>query len=301
MDFSTYNIDSYWLKREPAARTVLFVYAHPDDESFGNAGTILRYVQAGVAVHYVCATRGESGHVAPELLNGYADLGALRTVEQQRAAEALGLAAVHFLNYRDSGMAGSPDNANPNALIQQPLVQVAGKIAALIRALRPQVVVTFGPYGGYGHPDHMHIHKAAHAAFESAGNPTLYPEQVQAGLKPWKAERLYYSTFDPRFLRTVVGLLRLFGRDPAKFGRNGDVDLVRAAGETTDVTTWIDSAAFLDAKQRAWDAHHSQAAGINWARNLPKFIRRRLNGSESFTRIAPPWQPGTQVEHDLFG
>jgi len=232
-----WSIDSRWLRDNDAERRLLFVYAHPDDESFGNAGTILRYSSDGVAVHYACATRGEAGDVSPELLAGYADVGALRTVEQMRAAEVLGLTGVHFLGHRDSGMPGSPDNQHPNALIRQPPALVAGQIVALIRTIRPQVVVTFGPYGGYGHPDHVFCHRVTTAAFEAAGNPTLYPEQIADGLAPWQPQRLYYSTFGTRFLSTVVFMMRLLGKDPSRFGRNGDVDLVRAAREATPATT----------------------------------------------------------------
>ena len=99
-----------------------------------------RYVGQGVAVHYACATRGECGTVAPAMLDGYADVAALRTAEQECAARALGLAAVHFLGHRDSGMTGTPDNDHPAALVQAPLERVAGQLTALIRALRPQVV-----------------------------------------------------------------------------------------------------------------------------------------------------------------
>src|SRR5262245_41936545 len=104
------------------------VYAHPDDETFGHGGTIARYASAGVAVHYACATRGEVGGVAPELLEGYTDVAALRTAELECAARTLGMAAVHFLGYRDSGMAGSPDNQHPAALVQAPVERVAGQV-----------------------------------------------------------------------------------------------------------------------------------------------------------------------------
>src|SRR5215510_8530814 len=117
-DLAQHAIESLWFNDRPAARRLLVVYAHPDDESFGNAGTIVRYSAAGAAVHYACATRGECGTVDPALLDGYADIAALRTAELTCAARALGLAAVHFLGYRDSGMAGTPDNEHPSALVQ---------------------------------------------------------------------------------------------------------------------------------------------------------------------------------------
>src|SRR5689334_4880457 len=115
-----YAIDSLWLSRAPARRTLLVVYAHPDDESFGNAGTIIRYSRAGVAVHYACATRGECGTVAPGLLAGYADIAELRSAELACAAQELGLAAVHYFGYRDSGMPDAADNQHPAALVQAP-------------------------------------------------------------------------------------------------------------------------------------------------------------------------------------
>jgi mycothiol S-conjugate amidase len=298
-DLTVYGIDSRWLRNHAAERRILFVYAHPDDESFGNAGTILRYTNDGVAVHYACATRGEAGDVPPEMLAGYADVGALRTVEQMCAAGVLGLTGVHFLGRRDSGMDGSPDNQHPAALIRQPLAQVAEQIVALIRAIRPQVVVTFGPYGGYGHPDHIFCHRATTAAFEAAGNPTLYSEQVDAGLEPWQPQRLYYSTFGTRFLSSVVFVMRLLGKDPSRFGRNGDINLVRAAREATPVTTTIDTSAHFESAIRARECHHSQGGGIGWLRRLPKPVQRRLNSVEHFTRVAPPWNGGA-VERDLF-
>ena len=132
-DLSSYDIDSLWLDPMPRDRTILIAYPHPDDESFSNAGTILRYTARGVAVHYACATRGECGTVDPELLAGYPDIAALRTAELACAARALGLAAVHFLGYRDSGMPGADDNEHPAALVKAPLEQVAGSGWAVVK------------------------------------------------------------------------------------------------------------------------------------------------------------------------
>ncbi len=299
IDTAAYGIDSHWLAHGKAARRLLVVYAHPDDESFGNAGTILRYTSAGAEVHYACATRGEAGTVAPEHLAGYPDTAALRTAELLRAAGELGLAGVHFLGYRDSGMAGSPDNQHPDALVQAPRQRVAGQIVALMRALRPQVVLTFGPYGGYGHPDHIAIHHATQAAFEQAGDPAHFPEQQAAGLVPWSPARLYYSTFRVGLAGPVLALMWLLGRDPRRFGQNGDVDLLRAVGMVTPVTTVVESAAFLEGKERAWACHASQGGGRERVGRLPVFLRRRLSAAERFTRAAPQWEGGG-LEDDLF-
>jgi LmbE family N-acetylglucosaminyl deacetylase len=307
-DLSPYTVDSLWLERKPAARTLLVVYAHPDDESFGNAGTIARYSAAGVVVHYACATRGECGSVDPALLAPYHDRGlgqdesiaTLRTAELACAAHELGLAGVHFLGYRDSGMPGAPDNRHPAALAQAPTERVAGQVAALIRALRPQVILTFGPYGGYGHPDHIAIHHATFAAFANAGDPSCYPEQIAAGLPPWSPRKLYYSTFGVRLLKASIPLMRLLRRDPRRFGENGDVDLQRAAAEATPITTAIDGSAFLEQKLRAWQCHHSQLGGMGQIQRLPAPLRRLFVGTEHFTRVVPAWDSARKRERDLF-
>ncbi|MFN8476331.1 MAG: PIG-L family deacetylase [Kouleothrix sp.] len=299
LDFAPYGIDTLWLDRAPRPRTILIAYPHPDDESFGNGGTIARYTAEGVAVHYACATRGECGTVDAPMLAGYASVGELRTAEQACAARALGLAAVHFLGFRDSGMPGSADNQHPNAFIQAPLEQVAGQLTALMRALRPQVVLTFNSYGGYGHPDHIHIHYATRAAFVAAGDPARYPEQIAAGLAPWQPQKLYYPTFSTRFVRLAVGGMRLMGRDPRRFGRNNDIDMVRIIEETTPVTTTVACGAQLEANLQARSCHRSQGGGVPFGGRLPRALLRRIFGSESFTRAIPAWQGGP-MEHNLF-
>ena len=297
---ASYAIDTHWLNQAPRKYTLLVVYAHPDDESFGNAGTISRYSSAGVAVHYVCATRGECGSVTEELLAGYANIAELRTAELNCAAEALGLAAVHQLGYRDSGMPGTADNQHPDALVQAPQERVIGQIVALIRTLRPQVLLTFDPYGGYGHPDHIAIHHATRAAFAAAGDAAHYPDQLGAGLTPWSPLKLYYPTIGTRLLRINIALMRLLRKDPRRFGENHDIDLVQVVENTQPTTTTINSSDYLLQKERAWNCHRSQIGGMSWITRLPAPIRRRINGTEQFTRIVPPWTGEWSHEHDLF-
>lgn len=298
-DFAQYGIDSLWLDHAPQPRTILIAYPHPDDESFGNGGTIARYTAQGAAVHYACATRGECGTVDAHMLAGYADVAELRTAEQRCAAEALRLAAVHFLGYRDSGMPGTPDNQHANAFVQAPLERVAGQLTALIRALRPQVLLTFNAYGGYGHPDHIHIHHATHMAFAAAGDPACYPEQIAAGLQPWQPHKLYYPTFSTRFVQLAVVGMRLLGRDPRRIGRNKDIDAVRVIEETTPITTTVACGAYLEPNLRARACHRSQGGGVPFGGRVPRFVLRRVFAAESFTRAIPAWRGGP-LEHDLF-
>src|ERR671937_2056394 len=129
-------------------KTLLAVFAHPDDETFGPGGTLALYARRGVDVHLLCATRGELGE-APSDLRGYASTAEMREAELRCASEVLALKSVRFLGYRDSGMPGSPDNRHPQATVMSPLDEVARKIACHMRELTPQVVITFDPIGGY--------------------------------------------------------------------------------------------------------------------------------------------------------
>jgi mycothiol S-conjugate amidase len=299
-DLARYGVETHWLRPEPTSRSLLIIYAHPDDESFGNAGTIARYAASGVGVHYACATRGECGTVAAEHLRDHTDIAALRTAELDCAAQALGLAAVHHLGYRDSGMPGTPDNEHPSALVQAPREQVTGQLVALVRILRPEVVVTFNPYGGYGHPDHIAIHHAALAAFTAAADPAYYPEQIAEGLAPWAPSKLYYSTFGTTFLRLAITTMRLMRRDPRRFGENKDIDMVRAAAEVTPITTAIESGAYLAVRDRAVHCHRSQFSGMEQLQRIPIMLRRRFMSTEYFTRVVPAWNGTARREQDLF-
>jgi LmbE family N-acetylglucosaminyl deacetylase len=295
-----YGIDSHWFGPAAARRRLLFVYAHPDDETFSNAGTIARYATEGVAVHYACATRGECGSVAPEFLRDYPDVSALRTAEELCAARTLGMAGVHFLGYRDSGMAGTADNEHPAALHQASLEAVTEKIVAVIRLLQPQVVVTFDPYGGYGHPDHIKVHQATVAAFAAAGDATRFPGQPTAEYSAWQPAKLYYAAIGTRILRMSILLMRLSRQDPRRYGENKDVDLVRTLAEASGHTTVISSRPFLEQKERAWHCFASQLGSMRAFERLPRPVRRLLTAAERFIRVVPTWDGGARKERDLF-
>ncbi len=294
------GIQSSWLKDAQGPRVLLAVFAHPDDETFGPGGTLARYAAEGVDVHYACATRGDVGTVDAELMQGFATVGDLRWSELQAAVKILGLTGLHWLGYRDSGMPGSEDNRHPDALVQADHNVLVGKIVAVIRALRPYVVITFDPCGGYGHPDHVSIHYATKKAFAVASDLAQYPEQVTQGLAPFAPQKLYYTAFPKRFLRFAVTGLRLVGRDPAKFGRNQDINLAEIASWDQQVTTRIDIARFLDIKQQASTCHKSQAGPGGMFGWLPGPIRKRLMGAETFTRAQPPVSGDPRQETDLF-
>jgi LmbE family N-acetylglucosaminyl deacetylase len=258
-----------------SGRVLLAVLAHPDDESFGMGGTLALYANRGVDVHLVCATRGEVGSVVPELMEGFEQVADLRVHELRCAADVLGLAGVHFLDYRDSGMPGSPDNDHPRALAAAPVEEVAAKVAHYIRLLKPQVVLTNDPIGGYGHPDHIAIHKAATMAFHLAGERSFVDD-----LPPYQPVRLYYNVFPKGLLRLAVRILPLFGQDPRRFGRNKDIDLlalveqgefpIHAAVDFRSVQRESEEAAACHASQL--DSGPPRRSPLNW---LLRWFNRR--------------------------
>jgi mycothiol S-conjugate amidase len=274
---------------------MLVALAHPDDESFGMGGTLAYYADKGVDVYLVCATGGEAGTVDSQFLEGYESIAELREAELRCAAKALGLAGVVFLGYRDSGMEGSEDNRHPDALANASLDEVTGKVVEQIRKLRPQVVVTFDPVGGYHHPDHIAIHRAAKAAFYAAGDAQQF---LKTG-KPYSPEKLYYRARSRRQLRWLVRVMPLVGRDPSKVGRNRDIDLRKLAQDPDTPPHVTINYKSVDARKRAADACHASQLG-----GFPRFsvldVYYRIVGrSDSFTRAYPPTPDGYRAK-DLF-
>lgn len=277
-------------------KTILAVLAHPDDESFGLGGTLALYARKGFDTYYVCATRGEAGTLDPKYLDGFKDTAELRTNELMRAAKILGLKGVFFLGYRDSGMPGTEENKHPEAQINHSLDEVAGKVVKYIRELKPEIVITFDPIGGYKHPDHIHIHNATVLAFEKADDATFHPE---AG-SPFKPRALYFQVFSRRLLRWSVRLMPLFGKDPTKFGVNQDVNLKELAEVDFPVHARIDIAQVAEIKREAGYQHASQG-GSQMRRGWMGLIVKMFGEHEEFMRAYPPVLAGQhKVSNDLF-
>jgi N-acetyl-1-D-myo-inositol-2-amino-2-deoxy-alpha-D-glucopyranoside deacetylase len=281
----------------PEPRSLIFVGAHPDDESFGPGGTLARYAASEASAYYACATRGEVGDASAEHLAGHASTGDMRWAELTCAAKALGLQDVVYLGYRDSGMPGSPDNQAAGALAAAPPDEVTARVVKVLRELRPQVVVTFDPIGGYRHPDHIAIHQATVKAFLAAGNPAQFPEAGPA----YQPQKLYYMVFPFLLLRLAAQLLPWFGQNPRKFGTNHDIDLVAL----TKVQFPIHAVIKLDrqareAKRAASACHRSQLAGGPGGGGLFGFFIRLTERQETFMRAYPEPKPGQRRERDLF-
>ena len=276
-------------------RTLCFIGAHPDDETFGLGSTLAHYAAAGVKVYYICATRGEAGMNNLNQLREFNSLGELRSNELNCAAKILGLAGVVHFGYRDSGMLGTDDNKHPEALAMAPLGEVSEHIVKVIRNLKPDVVITHDPIGGYRHPDHVVVHNATVKAFEIAADPTKYSEAGSA----FQPQKLYFHVLSRKLLKVAVKLMPFFGQDPHHFGQNKDVDLASLAEVDFPIHAVIrPSKAAVKIRNEAMLCYASQRGSGPPRRNLLFLISRFLGQRDSFMRAYPPVK-GCQ-EHDLF-
>jgi len=273
---------------------ILSVLAHPDDESFGMGGTLALYAEKGCDVYLICATRGEVGTVDPEHMQGFSSIAELREGELRCAAKHLGLKEVFFLDYRDSGMPGSPDNKHPDSQVSHSVDEVASKVVRYIRELKPDVVLTFDPIGGYRHPDHIHIHNATVLAFENSANPGFHPE-AGAAFQPGK---LYFHTFPRTILKLAVNIMPLIGKNPRKFGRNGDIDMKSIAEVDFPTHVKIDIRSVQGIKASA-SACHSSQGGSGMRRGLMGVITKFLGEYEDYMQAYPPVTARWKLKKDL--
>ncbi|MEV0223268.1 N-acetyl-1-D-myo-inositol-2-amino-2-deoxy-alpha-D-glucopyranoside deacetylase [Streptomyces sp. NPDC050704] len=241
------------------ARRLLLVHAHPDDESINNGATMARYAAEGAQVTLVTCTLGERGEVIPpELahLTGEA-LGAHRLGELGAAMREVGVPDFRSLGgvgrHQDSGMMGLPDNDDPRCFWRADVDEAAADLVQVIREVRPQVLVTYDPNGGYGHPDHIQAHRVAMRAADLAADPGFRPDLGE----PWTITKIYWN----RVPRSVAeeGFARLkdvLGDLP--FPASAAVDDVPGVVDDSLVTTEIDGAPFAAAKAAAMRAHATQ-------------------------------------------
>jgi LmbE family N-acetylglucosaminyl deacetylase len=277
-------------------RTLLAVFAHPDDESFGIGGTLARYAAEGVRVVLACATLGEAGKIHDPSLGTREQLAEIRERELRCACKVLGISKLHLLGYRDSGMAGSPDNDDPRSLVQADPVEVVGKIVRVMRQVRPQVVVTFEEGGGYGHPDHMAIHRYAVTAFQAAGDPRQYPEHLAMGLEPYLPRRLFFTALPRRFFRGLAQRLEEMGLADHLTGFDWE-----SMGIPDELcTTEIDVSAYVDTKLQAFQCHRSQFSRNGPFSLIPPEVRWDFMSTECFSLAGSRLEAGQKPETDLF-
>jgi LmbE family N-acetylglucosaminyl deacetylase len=270
---------------------ILASYAHPDDEQ-GVSGTLRLCLDQGIRVALVCATRGEVGEISDPALATPETLGEVRENELRRATDIIGFSDVYFLDYRDSGMDGTPENQDPRAFVNAPEDEAVGRIVKVIREFKPSVIVTFDETGGYGHPDHLAIHRWTCDAFNAAGNPARYPDLGQ----PFAPRRLFVSSF-PRSVRKEMikfieenGIESFLSRlPPDKYGLSDD-----------QITNRVKVAQYLDLKRRALGEHKTQFSPNGpWAR-IPPEVSDGWRSVESFAFAAGEPLPADADPGDLF-
>lgn len=256
---------------------LLCVLAHPDDESLGTGGILAKYGTEGVETFLVTATRGERGRIGTER-PGPAVVGPVREAELRRAVEVLGVQQLHLLDYLD----GELDRAEP--------IAAAAQIATLVRAIRPQVVVTFGADGAYGHVDHVAISQLTGAAIVAAASPDA---DAVAGA-PHAVSKLYWMVESAATWETYQ---RAFG---ALVYRVDGVDRRSNAWPDWAITTRIDTSRYREQVWRAVDCHVSQISGYAKLRGLSPEDQAALWREQTFYRVFSRVNGGRALEADLF-
>lgn len=241
------------------SKRLLLVHAHPDDETINNGATMAKYASQGVGVTLVTCTRGEEGEVlVPELAHlasaATDQLGAHRETELENAMIELGVSDHRFLGaptkkYRDSGMMGTEQNNRSGVFWQADLDEAASHLVKVIREVKPQVLITYDEFGGYGHPDHIQAHRVAMRAAELAAN-----SNYGAG-DAWDISKIYWNITPKSVIQKGIEKMKEIGSD--FFGAESADDLPFAKDDSF-VTTLVDGSAFVEKKMAAMRAHPTQ-------------------------------------------
>jgi LmbE family N-acetylglucosaminyl deacetylase len=272
---------------------LLAFHAHPDDESISMGGTLAEYTSLGVPVTVVTATRGEAGeiHNRDDVNEARPRLGDIREAEERAACRVLGVEDIEFLGYRDSGMMGTGDNDHDDSFWNADFMEAVGRLVRVIRARRPQVVTAYDPFGGYGHPDHIQVHRVGTAAFFSSADVGRYP--LLPDEEPWQADRLYWATWSRERMRRIR---REMSTDP---GADGEPEEPNSGTLPDHITTRRDVSAWLHLKQSALLCHDSQFGADSWIRTMPEGRMSEFLAEEVFTRVFST-MPGDPADPDFF-
>lgn len=266
-------------------RRIMAVYGHPDDEG-QVTGTMARFVAEGDRVTLVCATRGEVGEISDPLLSTPETLGYVRELELRAAMAQIGLADVRFLPFRDSGMAGTPENEDPRCFHQQPAEVAVPELVRIMREVQPHLVFTWAPDGGYGHPDHVAAHQHTVAAFEASGDAEAYP-----GIgTPWTPLRLYWGARSGKARAEITFEMERRGLLSEPIPPERRERFERALAEPEPVVSVIsDVRAFMDARRAATRMHRTQFGTDGFAARVPADLQEKLYGEERFYQARPAW------------
>jgi N-acetyl-1-D-myo-inositol-2-amino-2-deoxy-alpha-D-glucopyranoside deacetylase len=272
-----------------SSRRLLLVHAHPDDETITTGATMARYVAEGAQVTLLTCTLGEEGEIlVPEVAQLAADqadqLGGYRIGELRAAMAELGVTDVRFLGgagrYRDSGMIGTPANERPRAFWGADVDEAVGHAVGVVRDVRPQVVVTYDPDGGYGHPDHIQAHRVAMAAVEAAADPAYRPD-----LGPvWDVAKVYWCRLPRTAVRESDDALAAAG-ERVPFLPSAAIEHAPFVVDDDEVTTAVDAEDLVDRKAAALRAHATQITVRDGFFALSNDLGQLVRGTEYFQLV----------------
>lgn len=288
------------------ARRLLLVHAHPDDESINNGVTMAKYAAEGAHVTLVTCTLGEEGEVIPpELAHLAADrddaLGAHRVGELAAAMAELGVSDHRFLGgpgrFRDSGMMGAPQNGRPQAFWSADVDEAAAYLVEVIREVRPQVLVTYDPDGGYGHPDHIQAHRVAMRAAELAAE-SAYRRDLGA---PHTVEKIYWNRVPLSVVEEGFAALRAAGRATPFPGLATPADVPGVVADERITAEIAGEEPYAAAKAAAMRAHATQIAVDGPFFALSNDLTQPLFTGEYYELVAGrPGAAAGERERDLF-
>jgi mycothiol conjugate amidase Mca len=291
--------------------SLLTVHAHPDDETITTGGVMALASRAGHRVACVTCTGGEHGEIVVPALDTPENrerLAEIRAVELRRALDRLGPIGHHWLGYRDSGMMGTAENDAPGSFWSADLEAAAERLVRIVRRMRPQVLVGYNAFGGYGHPDHIRAAEVTRLAFERSGDPDRYAAQLADGLEPWAPLKLYESAFRVVASPDVLALLRERGIRTWLLPPDDETDeqrvereshLARMEAAIGPVTTRVDVTAVMHDKLAALREHVTQLAPDSTFLAFSADEWRRSQPTEDFTLRAS--RVGVRIpEDDLF-
>ena len=284
--------------RVKAEKRLLLVHAHPDDETINNGVTMAKYAVEGVHVTLVTCTRGEEGEVLVESLKNLASdkddkLGDHREIELKDAMIELGISDFRFLGspnkkWRDSGMIGAPQNEHKDVFWQSDLDEAANELVKVILEIKPQVMITYDEFGGYGHPDHIKAHQVAMRAAEISAN------------QGWQITKIYWNTMPRSVLQTSIDKMKEVG---SEFFGAESADEMPFAKDDELVTSVVKAQEYVPQKLAAMKAHATQISVDGPFFALSNNLGLSVWADEYYTlvkgEIAPPFDENGR-ELDIF-
>lgn len=262
---------------------LLSFHAHPDDETIATGGTLARFAANGEPVVVVTATDGVLGeihnHEDPEAVRPR--LAQVRAEEVAAALDILGVGQHEFLGYRDSGMMGWEDNLHPDCFWQADFMEATGRLVRLIRKHRPEIVTIYDPFGGYGHPDHIQVHRIGLAAFHDSSDVIRFP--LRGDEEPWQTDRLWMSVWP----RSRMALWADLGAASGDMDEEESARLRNSGFPDERVSFWMEVEDLVDLKLAAIKAHRTQIPPGWSLMNVPDAYKPELLGREAFVELYP--------------